>query len=108
MLIDDYQKEAATTAIYNKEFGLVYSTLGLTNEAGEVAGKLKKVLRDKNGVLSEEDKKEIAKELGDVQWYLADAATNLGFSLDAICQNNLLKLKDRKERNVIGGSGDNR
>jgi NTP pyrophosphatase (non-canonical NTP hydrolase) len=82
--------------------------LGLSDESGEVLGKFKKLLRDKNGVLSDEDKKEIVKEIGDVLWYVASLTHLLGYSLDEVAQMNLDKLASRKQRGVIKGSGDNR
>lgn len=108
---DDYQLYAEDTAIYphKKEMlGLVYAVLGLANEAGEVAGKLKKILRDKGGVLSEDDIKALSKEIGDVQWYMAATCSELGLDLGEVARENLMKLFDRKDRGVIGGSGDNR
>lgn len=111
MYFSDYQNEALKTAIYPGRLampGLMYATLGLTNEAGELAGKLKKVLRDDNGVLIPGKRKDIAKELGDCLWYCAAIADELGTTLDAIAADNLAKLSDRAERGVIGGSGDDR
>lgn len=113
MQFDDYQELAKTTAVY-PEAGtgsynsVSYATLGLTNEAGEVAGKLKKVWRDNDGSLTQDKKTEIAKELGDVLWYAAALAEELGMTLNDIAKANMHKLLDRKERGVIGGSGDNR
>lgn len=100
---NDYQKEAKMTAVYPENMGLVYTALGLTGEAGEYAEKIKKYIRD--GVL---DDKLAAKELGDVLWYLAMAADELGYDLSEIALMNLEKLRDRQERNKIGGSGDSR
>ena len=110
MTFDDYQKEALTTVLStgDKFKDLLHWVLGINGEAGEVAEKLKKIIRDKDSVVSEEDKQELAKELGDVLWYLAVFAEDLGVSLDEIAQQNLDKLKSRKERGVLGGSGDNR
>lgn len=99
---------ALETAIYPKEQQVIYPTLGLTGEAGEVADKVKKVLRDNHGIFTEEKRKEIAKELGDVAWYLAVCANDLGYTLEEICQMNYDKLKSRQQRGVIHGSGDNR
>lgn len=113
LTFNSYQDQAESTAIY-PEAGtgsfnaLSYALLGLTNEAGEVAGKLKKVWRDKGGIIDSEAANGIAAELGDVFWYIAAAATELGFSLEEIAGDNLAKLFSRKERGVIGGSGDNR
>lgn len=107
MNIDQYQELAISTAIYPKEYKIVYPTLGLAGEGGEVAEKVKKAIRDDGG-FSEEKKQEIAKELGDVLWYVANIANDIGFSLDTICQMNVEKLQSRKERNKLQGSGDNR
>ena len=86
---------------------MLEKVFGLVGEAGEVAEKFKKILRDKNGIASDEDKKELAKELGDVLWYINSVGVYLGFSLEDIAQNNLDKVLSRKERGVTQGSGDN-
>jgi NTP pyrophosphatase (non-canonical NTP hydrolase) len=96
-----YQKAARRTAIYTDR--ITYPTLGLCGEAGEVAEKIKKFMRD--GVLND---KEVAKELGDVLWYIANLAEDLGYDLAEIADMNLEKLADRKSRGVIKGNGDNR
>ena len=109
MTFNDYQTQSRKTAIYpdlGKNF--VYPVLGLTGEAGEVADKMKKTLRDDKGVVTEEKKLEIKKELGDVLWYVAQIATELGLSLDEIASVNLEKLFSRMERGKLTGSGDNR
>lgn len=108
MEVNNYQKMALETAIYPKEQKIIYPTLGLTGEAGEVADKVKKVLRDNHGEFTEEKRKEIAKELGDVAWYLAVCAHDIGYTLEEICQMNYDKLKSRQQRGVIHGNGDNR
>lgn len=109
MKFKDYQKESRKTAVYpNQGKNFVYPTLGLAGEAGEVADKIKKVIRDKNGKLDKETVKEIEKELGDVLWYIAQLATELGLSLEEIAKENLKKLFSRKKRGKIQGSGDNR
>jgi NTP pyrophosphatase (non-canonical NTP hydrolase) len=110
MTFDDYQKQAMSTALDTggEMTTLYYRALGLTNEAGEVAGKVKKLIRDNQGSLSEESKKAIAGELGDVLWYLQALSDFLGVPLEEIAQANLDKLLSRKERQVLGGSGDNR
>lgn len=87
---------------------IVYPTLGLVNEAGEVAGKIKKIFRDRAGVVSAEDKEALKGELGDVLWYLTQICTNLGLSLEEVAEHNLDKLFSRLERGKIGGDGDNR
>jgi len=99
----DYQNQAFTTAKPSSQ-NIYYMALGLAGEAGEVANKVKKIMRDNK----EPDKDELAAELGDVLWYVAGCATILGLSLDDIASSNLAKLQSRKERNVISGSGDNR
>lgn len=108
MDFNQYQKEAITTKIYKPEVALAYITLGITGEAGEVAEKIKKVIRDDDGVVSEEKKVEIAKEIGDCLWYLSAMCEELGLSLEDIAIQNIEKLKSRKQRNVLTGSGDNR
>lgn len=85
-----------------------YPALGLVGEAGEIANKLKKVIRDKSGVLSDGVRESVSDELGDVLWYVAQLATEMGTDLDTIAQRNIDKLASRKERGVITGSGDNR
>ena len=105
MNFSDYQKLALETAVYprNDKTALTYTALGLASEAGEYAGKVKKLLRDA------EFNKEAAKaELGDVLWYVAAAADALGYDLETVASDNINKLRDRKARNVLGGSGDNR
>ena len=105
----DYQKKAKKTAIYpviGRNF--IYPTLGLAGEAGEVSGKIKKIMRDDGGVVSKEKREELKKELGDVLWYVAQIATDLKLSLDDIAKNNLDKLASRFKRGKIRGSGDNR
>jgi len=109
MTFDEYQKESRKTAIYpNSGNNFIYPTLGLCGEAGEVAEKIKKVMRDAGGYISPERKEEIKKELGDVIWYLAQLSTELGLSLDDIAWNNLEKLFSRMERSRLNGDGDNR
>jgi NTP pyrophosphatase (non-canonical NTP hydrolase) len=109
MHFDEYQQQARKTAIYpNLGNNFVYPTLGLCGEAGEVAEKIKKVLRDDGGVISTQKRKEIAFELFDIIWYIANLATELGLSLDTMAQENLSKLLDRKKRNVLKGNGDDR
>lgn len=113
LTFSEYQLAAGKTAVYPESgqgtIGAVsYTVLGLTNEAGEVAGKLKKVMRDNNGVLSPEKRKEIADEVSDVLWYLTMTLDELGFSLETVAANNIAKLRSRQERGVLQGSGDNR
>ena len=109
MKMNDYQEKARGTAMYpNLGSNPFYPTLGLCGESGEVAEKMKKVMRDDGGIISKEKKQEIAKELGDVCWYISNLASELGFSLEEIAQMNLDKLYSRKERGKLQGSGDNR
>ncbi|MBU1132260.1 nucleoside triphosphate pyrophosphohydrolase family protein [Patescibacteria group bacterium] len=109
MTFDEYQKQSRKTAIY-PELGrnIVYPTLGLAGEAGEVAEKVKKIFRDDEGKVSEEKKRELKKELGDVLWYVAQLATELELSLDEIANSNIEKLQSRMARGHLHGSGDNR
>jgi len=106
MKLDEYQMRAESTAIYPNEYAIIYPALGLTGEAGEVADKVKKIIRDGNSDLFYKDN--IAKELGDVLWYVAVLARDLGYSLEEIAQTNLDKLEDRKNRDMLKGSGDDR
>ena len=108
MEINDYQKEAVKTAIYGSGSTIIYPALGLANEAGEVLGKIKKVLRDANGEFNEANNKGIADEIGDTLWYLAALSRDIGYDLETIANINIKKLKDRQERGVIHGSGDTR
>lgn len=109
MTPNEYQQKALETAIYpNRGNNFVYPILGLSGEVGEVAEKLKKVIRDKNGVLTDSDKKDTALELSDCAWYVAVLASELGYTLEDLFQMNIDKLQSRKERGVLSGSGDNR
>lgn len=103
MTFEEYQEQARSTAIYPRDRAIVYPALGLTGEAGEVAEKVKKWIRDGNL-----DKEAIAKELGDVLWYIAALSGDLGISMDEIASQNIRKLQDRAARGKIQGSGDNR
>ena len=109
MDLNHYQTTALETAIYpNQGQNFTYPVFGLLGEAGEVADKLKKVIRDDDGVLTDSVRDAVAKELGDVLWYLAVLSYELDYDLNTIAQNNLDKLASRKARGVISGSGDNR
>ncbi|MGI6278731.1 MAG: nucleoside triphosphate pyrophosphohydrolase family protein [Patescibacteria group bacterium] len=109
MDFDNYQKEAKKTAIYpDRGKNFIYPTLGLVGEAGEIAEKIKKIIRDEKGLVSEEKRKELNKELGDVLWYLANLADELNLSLEEIAKANLTKLASRQKRNCLHGDGDNR
>ncbi|MDD2274302.1 MAG: nucleoside triphosphate pyrophosphohydrolase family protein [Candidatus Pacebacteria bacterium] len=109
MTFEEYQTKARETAIYpNKDNNFIYPTLGLVGEAGEVAEKMKKVLRDNDGIISEEKREEITKELGDVLWYIANLSKELNVSLEDVALKNIEKLQSRQQRNELHGSGDNR
>ena len=108
--LNDYQRRAHATAIYTRDRtykGLVYCSLKLCGEAGELAEQLGKAMRD-DGRITLDRHQKMQKELGDVLWYVAAVATELGVTLDDIGHQNLAKLRDRMERGVIRGSGDNR
>ena len=106
--LDEYQMFVRSTKVYDKEYHLVYPVLGLVNEAGEVAGKIKKLMRDDEGQLTQERFNDIVSELGDVLWYVTAIADDLGISISDIFYDNFTKLKSRKERNMIKGDGDHR
>lgn len=109
MNFTDYQTKSRATANYPAiGHAVIYPTLGLVNEAGEVAGKIKKVFRDKNGEISPETREALKAELGDVLWYLAQTCTELDIFLDEVAESNITKLLDRQARGKIQGDGDNR
>ena len=109
MNFTEYQVAASETAVYpDRGKNLYYPAIGLNGEAGEVAEKVKKLMRDHEGVLTDEYAESIAKELGDCLWYLSELATQIGASLEAIAQMNIEKLESRKVRGMIQGDGDNR
>jgi NTP pyrophosphatase (non-canonical NTP hydrolase) len=109
MDFSEYQSKSRRTAKYPAiGHPVIYPALGLVNEAGEVAGKIKKVFRDKEGQISDETRQALKAELGDVLWYIAQVATELDLSLDEIAEYNIAKLYDRLERGKIQGDGDNR
>ena len=109
MNFTEYQNLALATAIYPKKYETIYPALGLCGEAGEVAEKVKKSIRDGlHNWPDEQFKEELTKELGDVLWYISALASDLDISLNEIAETNLQKLASRKKRNKIGGSGDNR
>lgn len=105
---NEYQRRTGETAIFPKDKALEYLTLGLASEAGEVAGKVKKIFRDKGGLVTNEDRADLAAELGDVLWYVAQLADFLDYDLVEIAEGNLNKLKSRSARGVLIGSGDTR
>ena len=106
--LDMYQKVALTTAIYPREQAIIYPTLGLTGEAGEVANKVKKIIRDGSNKNDDSMVSEIKSEIGDCLWYIAVLADDIGCKLSDIANTNLVKLANRKEKGTIGGSGDKR
>lgn len=116
MTVNEYQEAALATAVYPEQFRVIYPALGMNGEAGEVADKIKKVIRDTalsidaNGaiILPHDNRIELAKEIGDVLWYCATLANDLGLKLDDVAQMNINKLKSRQERGKLSGSGDNR
>lgn len=103
MNFKEYQELAAKTAIYPEEYRIVYPALGLAGEAGEVAEKVKKLIRDGNL-----DRELLAKELGDVLWYVSALSRDLGIDLETVATRNIEKLRSRAERGTLRGSGDSR
>lgn len=113
MKINDYSTQALSTDLFEPTDdiaspAMLEKVFGLVGESGEVAEKFKKLLRDKDGVATDEDRKELAKELGDILWYVNAVGSYLGYSLEDIAAANLDKVLSRKERGVTQGSGDNR
>ncbi len=103
----EYQRESRKTwSLIHTDHAIVYPTLGLVNEAGEVAGKVKKIFRDKGGVITDVERESLKQELGDVLWYLTQICTELDLPLESVAAANLEKLFDRLERGVIRGDGD--
>ncbi len=112
MTLNEYEQKARSTAKYPQDAALLYPTLKLAGEAGEVAEKLGKAMRDRGWMpgqpLSDELKADLIKEVGDVLWYVASVAVDLGSSLEEVAQTNVNKLASRAERGTIHGSGDDR
>lgn len=113
MDIDNYQELAHSMAIYpergtQKLLAIVYCALGLTEEAGETAGKLKKLIRDEGGEMTDEIRERVKRELGDVLWYLSALSKELGFKMSDVAQTNIEKILDRRARGTLKGSGDDR
>lgn len=108
MKLNEYQIAALKHANFAVDAQIDYLTLALCGEAGEVANKVKKVMRDRQGKLFADDVKEIGSELGDVLWYLSVLANRLGITLSDLARENLNKIQSRADRGVISGSGDNR
>lgn len=113
MKLNEYQEKCSKYDLYTPtsnitEQAFMDKILGLVGESGEVADKVKKIMRDNNGKAKEQDLIEIAKEIGDVLWYVAELSKYIGFSLEDIAVINLNKLESRKDRGKLCGSGDNR
>lgn len=115
MDFNEYQRKAMSTDLEGKRegdnifyLGFMTKALGLTGEAGEVAEDIKKILRDKDGKITDEDREILAYELGDVMWYVAVVADYLGITMEEVVEKNIEKLQSRKERGVLHGAGDNR
>ena len=106
--LDMYQKVAKQTAIYPREQAIIYPTLGLTGEAGEVANKVKKIIRDGTNKNNENLVQEISAEIGDCLWYISVLADDIGVKLSDIANGNIEKLANRKKKGTIHGSGDTR
>ena len=105
----EYQRESRKTwGVIATDHAIVYPTLGLANEAGEFAGKVKKLFRDRGGVLTDDTRRELMMELGDVLWYLTQLCTELGYSLEEVAEANVEKVLGRLERGTLGGDGDER
>lgn len=122
MTFKEYQQKTAETAIYkdniarldpstsdriDKIICLAYVGLGL-GEVGELQGKIKKIIRDNNGIVNDDMKKSLGKELGDILWYISQTCSELGLDMGEVAEINLVKLASRKERGVLAGSGDER
>ena len=109
MELNDYQRQARVTALYpNVGNNPIYPTLGLAGESGEVADKVKKVLRDRDGIFDQAIKDSLMLELGDVLWYVAQLSSELGLEMNDVANANLRKLSSRSKRGKIQGDGDNR
>lgn len=113
MKFDEYQEKAAKYDLFEvsedlTEVGFLEKVLGLTGEAGETADKIKKILQDKNGVVSDEDKGLVVKELGDTLWYIAAISRYLGVSMSEVARGNIEKLESRYQRDLLHGEGDER
>ena len=111
MEFDEYQKRASATAVFKHdtaEYKLMYLSMGLAGETGEVIEKVKKVIRNDDGIFPAENKELLKKEIGDVLWYLSQLALNLGISFDDAANLNIAKLADRMSRDAITSEGDTR
>ena len=105
---NSYQRTASRTAIYPEQHKILYPALGLAGEAGEVANKVKKIIRDGPENMPEDWREQLSSEIGDVLWYCAALASDLNLTLGMIASQNEAKLNRRKEQGTLGGSGDNR
>ena len=108
LTLNEFQRIELTTANYPREYAIIYPALGLNGEAGEVAEKVKKTIRDYGGELTDERRKAIALEISDCLWYCATLAHDIGYTLGEIGKMNNDKLASRQRRGVIDGEGDNR
>ena len=113
MNFNEYQEKAAKYDLFEKnsdlkEVGFIEKVLGLTGEAGETADKIKKIIRDKDGIVTDEDRDLVIKELGDTLWYIAAIARYLGVNLSEVASGNIEKLESRYQRNKLHGEGDKR
>lgn len=108
MNLDEYQIQSSKTAIYPEEHAIEYLVLGMCSEAGEVAGKLKKIIRDNNQIIDASKRLELSKEIGDVLWYVSQLALELNIPLSIVARQNIEKLQERSKNNSISGDGDNR
>ena len=105
MTFEEFQEISAETAIYSKQWSMMYPALGLAGEAGEVCNKVKKIFRDEDGYLAEEVREALAKELGDVLWYISALATDLDLNLDDIARGNRDKLESRHKGALLAAAG---
>ena len=106
--INEYQEHIKKFGIYPKDQALSYLALGLASEVGEVTGKLKKIIRDNGGTMSDDFRRALKAELGDVAWYLFMLGNEMGLDMKEVLEENVIKLEGRLHRNKLGGSGDNR
>lgn len=106
--LQEYNNLINLTKVYPKEIGILYCSLGLAGESGEVCEKIKKIYRDNSGNITEEKRLEIAKEISDVIWYCTALSQEIGYSLQDILYLNKVKLMKRKETNTLHGEGDSR
>ncbi|MEV6282009.1 nucleoside triphosphate pyrophosphohydrolase family protein [Kribbella sp. NPDC051770] len=109
MDLNEYQQLALRTASPKDKPNEVFQLLlGLVGETGEIAEKAKKIVRDRGSDFTQWDTEDLTKELGDTLWYLAVLADYFDIPLEEVGRRNIAKLADRRQRAVLGGSGDNR